>query len=97
MISRPHQNLLEVLRDAREFLARPCNDFAWSSWDNCEDAVRQMDDLIRRVESGDMPDLTDLTVLFAPTGDIQEVAESSGWGQEFLKLARRFDAVVERI
>jgi len=33
--------------------------------------------------------------LFAPTGPIQEVSLSSGWGQEFLELAERFDKEYE--
>jgi hypothetical protein len=87
--------LIDVLREAREFLARPDNDFAWSSWDSHADALRQIDGFITRIEAGDMPARTDLTVLFAPTGDIQEVAESSGWGREFLTLAERFDSAIE--
>jgi hypothetical protein len=86
--------LIDVLREARELLARPDNSFLWSSWDSCEDALRQVDGLITRIEAGDMPDRMDLTVLFAPTGDIQEVAESSGWGREFLALAERFDSAI---
>jgi len=38
-----------------------------------------------------------MSVLFAPTGPIQEVSLSSGWGQGFLKLAEDFDAAVERL
>jgi hypothetical protein len=30
--------------------------------------------------------------LFAPTGPIQEVSLSSGWGDMFLELAKRMDA-----
>jgi hypothetical protein len=37
-----------------------------------------------------------LIVLFAPTGPIQEVSISSGWGNEFLDLAERFDRAVQR-
>ena len=32
-----------------------------------------------------------MEVLFAPTGPIQEVSLSSGWGKEFLALSERFD------
>jgi len=87
--------LTDVLREVREFLARPDNRFLWSSWDGHADALQQIDGFITRVEAGDMSARTDLTVLFAPTGDIQEVAESSGWGREFLALAERFDSAIE--
>ena len=87
--------LIKVLHEARGLLTRPENDFAWSSWDSPADALRQMDGLILRVESGDLSAQMDLTLLFAPTGNIQEVAESSGWGHEFLALAERFDAAIQ--
>ena len=38
-----------------------------------------------------------LKLLFAPTGSIQEVSISSGWGQEFLSLSARFDEVIKRV
>src|SRR5687768_8490191 len=90
-----HQRLVEVLREARRFLARPENDFAWSSWEDTTAALREMDGLIGRIESGDMPKRSDLEVLFLPTGPIQEVSVSSGWGEEFVEFASRFDTAVE--
>ena len=35
-------------------------------------------------------------VLFLPTGPLQEVSLSSGWGDEFCALADRYDAAVAR-
>jgi hypothetical protein len=89
--------LLSVLREAREFLARPDNEFVWSSWDNGTEAVGEIDCLIACIESGDMPKRLDLEVLFAATGSIQEVSLSSGWGGEFLRLSQRFDAALRKI
>ena len=37
-----------------------------------------------------------MAVLFLPTGPIQEVSLSSGWGDEFVALADRFDAAAAR-
>jgi len=37
-----------------------------------------------------------MRVLFAPTGPIQEVSLSSGWGDAFLKIAEQFDRAAER-
>jgi len=37
-----------------------------------------------------------LWLLFAGTGAIQDVAESSGWGEEFIALADRFDIASDR-
>jgi hypothetical protein len=91
------QELLNVLRQARALLALPGNDFAWSSWEDAAAALAELDRHIATIESGQLPPRLDLSVLFAPTGPIQEVSLSSGWGDEFLALAARFDAAEERV
>ena len=89
--------LVEVLRETRELLARPDNNFIWSYWDSATDALLEFDAFITQIESGDTSRRSDLKLLFAPTGSIQEVSISSGWGQEFLALSARFDAVIKRV
>jgi len=86
--------LVKVLREARQLLARPENDFAWSSWDGTEDALKEIDGLIEQIERGKLPRRVLLSVLFAPTGPIQEVSLSSGWGNEFIEVARSFDTAM---
>src|SRR4051812_2633467 len=86
--------LADVLREARVLLARPGNEFAWSSWVDAADALEEVDRLIAAIERG-WPGTRFLgSVFFAPTGPIQEVSLSSGWGDEFLALARRWDAAL---
>jgi hypothetical protein len=91
-----HQGLIDVLRDARQFLARPDNDYAWSSWEDAPAALHEIDGLIACIESGTLPKRSDIELLFLPTGPLQEVSVSSGWGQQFLDLASRFDHAVAR-
>src|SRR5687767_11713013 len=90
------QKLVEVLREARQFLGRPGNDFAWSSWEDAPSALSEIDGIIARIEAGNLPQRSDIEVLFLPTGPIQEVSVSSGWGQEFLELASRLDRAVSK-
>jgi hypothetical protein len=96
-VDRDRQQLAQILREARSFLSLPGNDFAWSSWEDATAAIRELDRLAAAVEAGPLPERLDLAVLFAPTGPIQEVSVSSGWGVEFLALAKRFDAAVDRV
>ena len=88
--------LLAVLRETRSFLALPGNDFSWSSWEDASDALLEINGLIWSIEAGSLPERLDLTVLFVVAGPIQEVS-LSGWADEFLALATRFDAAVERV
>jgi len=82
------QKLITILSETRAFLAREGNDFSWSSWKDQSQAISEIDSIIRDLENGSVPDIR---VLFAPTGPIQEVSLSSGWGHEFIELAERFD------
>ena len=86
------QALLEVLREARALLALPDNDFAWSTWESATDALSELDGFISNIEAGRSFDGSKLSILFAPTADIQEVSVSSGWGDEFCRVAERFDS-----
>jgi hypothetical protein len=90
-----YQELAEILREARSLLALPGNDYTWSSWEDAEAALAEIDALIAVLEAGRLPPRLSISVLFAPTGPIQEVSISSGWANEFLSLAARCDAVAE--
>ncbi|MEU9507390.1 hypothetical protein AB0D32_14035 [Micromonospora sp. NPDC048170] len=85
--------LLAVLADVHAILTREGNDFSWSSFPDADAALQEVERLSAAVRAGDPP-LLMLTVLFAPTGPIQEVSLSSGWAEEFLVLAGRFDAAM---
>ncbi len=90
MLSARNETLVLVLYDVRAFVALPTNDFMWSWWNETEDALRELDALIARVETlGDIS--ATLHTLFAPTGPLQEVSISSGWGDDLLELADRFE------
>ena len=86
------QKLITVLREARAFLALESNDFSWSSWRDQDEAISEIDSIITALENGSIPEIK---VLFAPIGPIQEVSLSSGWGNEFIELAERFDKEYE--
>ncbi len=83
--------LVDTLRSARELVALPENDFSWSSWADEKAAVEELDSLLALVDSGVLPDRHKVSVLFAPTGPIQEVSLSNGWADAFVKLAERYD------
>ena len=89
--------LLDVLAATRELLARPENDFSWSSWQDQAVALEEMDAVIAMVRTEKSVPRMTLDVLFAPTGPIQEVSLSSGWGREFVALADRYDTAIANL
>jgi DNA polymerase/3'-5' exonuclease PolX len=84
----PLKKLIAILKETKTLLALDGNDFSWSAWLDQNQAVSEIDSIITALENGSVPEIG---VLFAPTGPIQEVSLSSGWGNEFLELAERFD------
>jgi len=88
------KELISVFEEARDLLAEPGNNFDWSSWSGQEDALEEVDVILSSLRRGVLPARLSMKVLFAPTGPLQEVSISSGWGEAFLSLAERFDAAL---
>lgn len=90
------EDLLDIFARARDLIARPENDFAWSSWADAHAAVEEIDAIIVELRAGRLPDALIMQVIFAPTGPMQEVSLSGGWGNRFLGLVEEFDAALAR-
>jgi hypothetical protein len=80
--------LEQAVRDLRSWLARPDNDFTWSSWIDQGAALAEIDRHLEHLQRGELPDLS---MLLVPTGPAQEVSVSSGWGREYLEVAQRIE------
>ena len=82
--------LLAVMLEARRLIALPENDLSWSSFIDQEAALEEINGFISDLDEG-AADPSWMGMLFLPTGPLQEVAISSGWGDDFIALADRFD------
>ena len=90
-------DLTAVFLAARECLARPGNDFAWSGWRDTASALHEIDEILAKLRAGEVPDRLRMRVLFAPTGPIQDVSINAGWEGEFLTLSSDFDLALARL
>jgi len=89
--SDPAELLIHVLEAALELLSIEGNDFTWSSWSDAGEALAEVRSILAKVKNGDLPERTEVSVLFAPTGPIQEVGLCSGWSDVFERVAERFE------
>lgn len=85
--------LVHVLEAAIELVSLSDNDFSWSSWESADVARSEMKGMINLVEQGCLPERLEVSVLFAPTGPLQEVSLSSGWAETFLNVAEKYDEI----
>jgi hypothetical protein len=91
--SKPIEALIHVLESAIELVQIPDNDFAWSYWEDADQAKAEINKLISFVKSGKLPERVEVAIVFAPTGPLQEISLSSGWAEPFLKVAEKYDQV----
>lgn len=53
--------------------------------------IQQLEEEIVKIKNSQPIDKNRLSLLFAPTGGIQETSIDNGWGQEFLELSSVVD------
>ncbi|MFD1930029.1 MULTISPECIES: hypothetical protein [Nonomuraea] len=86
------EELAQVLDDVLGIVTASEQDTIWAGkWDTGDEMIRELRDHAARLRRGDGSTLGGLEFLFLPTGPLQEVSISSGWGDQFLDLAERFD------
>jgi hypothetical protein len=95
--SNGREEVIRILQEVVEVLEKPGTDVAWSSYNSLEEAVGDICQHIERLRRSDLSKIGDITLLFAPTGSLQEISISNEWGEGFLLLGARFDRAVESI
>lgn len=83
--------LLDLLLEARTLVARPDNDFMYSSWLDTDHALAEIDGLLAKLTAGGALPHAAISMILLPTGPMQELATDSGWGDEFVELASEID------
>ncbi len=85
--------VIRVLTEVIDIVARPDTDVTWSGYDTPEEAAAELRDLIDRIRDPRTARsaVREISLLFLPTGALQEIAISSGWGNTYLTLAERMD------
>lgn len=87
-------DLLDLITELSNLIDSPNTDVTWSRFETVEDVLITIDTLKQQLKIGEDRAISELTILFGPTGSFQEISIDSGWGEKFLKLAARFDDIV---
>ena len=91
----PHILLGQELEHVLWYYRQPFADFVWSRYENAEEAITDMTRIIAALRNGDEAVLKEIQLLFGPTGSIQEISISSGWGNEYIEISARVDRCLE--
>ena len=87
-----------MLQRVAELISEHETDVAWSRFNTAAELEAEIVRYLTLAETARLSesDCSELAVLFAPTGSLQEVSISSGWSEEFLLLAERVDKALDR-
>ena len=89
------EELIQVLTEIRAHLAVSSSS-DWAALEP-EEITRIVDREIASLRATRrLRDATELSSLFLPTAEMQEIAMTSGWGDRYLELASRFDDAMRR-
>ncbi|MHA1191503.1 MAG: hypothetical protein ACTSP9_04315 [Promethearchaeota archaeon] len=89
--------VINVLKKTKAVIKNTNTDVAWSRFESEEEVIAALDKYIEKLLSHDFDNLRDLIIFFAPTGSLQEISISSGWGAEYLALASEFDTSINEL
>jgi hypothetical protein len=87
-------NTLDILKKK---ISSPETNILYSRFDTKDEVINELDTHIQRLQKEDFSKIEELIILFAPTGDLQEISISSGWGQLYLTLSERFDLAIKDV
>jgi len=86
-----NENLIKLLNKIIELVSTRDTNMVWSTYDTKEVLILELKNYIQRLQNNDFSPIEQLISLFLPTGDLQEIAISSGWGEEYLSISKKFE------
>ena len=92
-----NENLIKLLYEIIELVSVQDINMVWSTYDTKEILILELENYIKRLQNNDFSPIEHLISLFLPTGDLQEIAISSGWGEEYLSISKKFDDLIQVI
>jgi hypothetical protein len=72
-------------------------DTIWAGFDSVDIFLKELSQDIENIKLCNFTTLDKVNIEFAVTSTYQELSISNGWGDEYLKLAEKFDKVYEEI
>lgn len=83
--------MTRLLTDLLAVLRSEPLDTIWTSFETGDDLILEVERIADGIAKGDDSARSDLALLFAPTGVLQDTAISSGFADQYMRLAERHD------
>ena len=87
------KDLVQVLKEFRALLA-VSTESDWAALTPAEVMMILNREILALETTGRTADAVELTSLFAPTAELQEISMANGWSGRYIELSSRFDAAI---
>jgi hypothetical protein len=92
MLTFMDPRLAEIVNELLEIVQAHPQDLDWQPYyDDHQELLDDLRDHAERIRNKDASRLPELKFSLQPTGDLNEIALSSGWGTAYVCLADEFD------
>lgn len=92
MLAFMDPRLSEIIDELLEIVRAHPQDLDWQPYyDDQQELLDDLHDHVERIRNADASRLPELKFSLLPTGDLNEIAFSSGWGSAYVRLADEFD------
>jgi hypothetical protein len=86
--------LIKILIEVKGIIDSPHTVLLWSKYNTVEELLQDIDSFIVRLRCQDYSVIKELTVLFGPTGSLQEISIDSGWSEKYIEIANKVDGLI---
>lgn len=83
-------DVIDILQKIRANVV-PDSDMMYSTYETPEELWNEIDEMIESLKKGETRWIESVNIHFLPTSTFQELSIQNGWGDEYIKLADRFD------
>jgi hypothetical protein len=83
--------LMAVVAEAIPLVVNSVHE-GWGQHRATSELVDDLQGHLVSIGQGDISEVSELRILFAPTGTLQELSLANDWSDRYLALAKRFDA-----
>jgi hypothetical protein len=86
-------DLVQILKEVRALLAVSAES-DWAALTPAEVMMILNREILALETTGRIADAVELTSLFAPSAEVQEISMANGWSERYLELSSQFDAAI---
>lgn len=85
-------DLIKILEKVKDKVSDE-SDTVWAGYDTPQQLREEIQTYIKELSARNLQSLEDIHRHFLPTSTFQEHSLSNGWGDEYIRLSEKFDAI----